>query len=72
MLNSYVPFCILILLVGAEILKIYFPWWMWIFAIVIDCYNINETREWRRSAQRNRLEAEEADRIVRASLAPKE
>jgi hypothetical protein len=70
MLNSYVPFCILILLVGT-VLKVYIPWWMWVFAIASDCFNINETREWRREERKHREEQDKVDRIVRESLAPK-
>ncbi len=64
MLNSYVPFCLLLCLVMVR-LSIYAPWRMWLVAAIFDFYAINETRQWRRAARRNREMREKVDRLTR-------
>jgi Flp pilus assembly protein TadB len=72
MLSSYIPFCLVFCFLGAVVLHVYIPWWMWIFAAAADAYTINETRQWRRAARRNREMQEEVDRLTRDVSATKE
>jgi hypothetical protein len=64
MLNSYVPIGLVICFIGAVVLNVYIPWWMWLFAVAYDAYTINETREWRRAGRLYRVRMEEVDRLT--------
>ncbi len=68
MLNSYFPFGLVICFIGAVVLHVYIPWWMWLFAIAYDAYTINETREWRRAERLQSAHDEAVDRLISETI----